>query len=73
MSNHKDRDAILLAELIHHKTCNFNHIDGCGWLYESWDDPEKRNITRNKYLKMAQKILKKVSYDDAVLVISCLD
>lgn len=58
-----------LAELIHSKTCTWNHTDGCDWYYESWEG-FKNNSTKMRYLDKANKILEKVSYADAMYVIS---
>lgn len=55
-----------LAEIIHKKTCRFNHTDGCGWEYESWS---KVGTTRLSYVKKAEAILKNVDYQLAVFTI----
>jgi hypothetical protein len=60
-----------LAEIIHGKVCRHNHEDGCGWYYEKWDGFGK-NSTRMSYLEKANKILEKVSFINAVHVISNL-
>jgi hypothetical protein len=33
-----------IAEVIHEKTCNYNHTDGCGWYYGSWKNPRDEHI-----------------------------
>lgn len=43
-----------LAEYLHQINCNWNHIDGCSWQYESWDEPGN---ARNRYLDKARRIL----------------
>ncbi len=45
-----------LADRLHARGCGLNHIDQCGWEYESWD-----NIgpTREEWLKAAQEKLDK--------------
>ena len=58
-----------LAELIHSKMCLRNHIDGCSWDYSSWEKPDS---SRDNYLKKANKILEKVSFDQAYNVITNL-
>lgn len=30
---------VVLAEQLHRMFCTSNHTDGCGWTYESWDNP----------------------------------
>lgn len=30
-----------LADLLHHTSCHWNHTDGCGYEYESWEDPKQ--------------------------------
>lgn len=65
------RPNLKLAEIIHNSLCKSNHTDGCSWYYEKWDGFGK-NPTRMLYLDRANKILEKVSYKDAVYIISIL-
>lgn len=58
-----------LAELIHTKLCRYNHVDGCGWHYESWKQPLG---ARTEYLKKAQNILKLSKFKEAVKIIEQL-
>ena len=44
-----------LAETFHLTLCGWNHTDGCGWFYESWNDP---GYSRNKYLDIVHQIIK---------------
>ena len=44
-----------LAEAFHSTLCRWNHVDGCGWFYESWNDP---GYSRNKYLDIVHQIIK---------------
>lgn len=61
-----------LATAIHGKTCHWNHIDQCGWEYDSWDQPRKSD-TKSNYLKKAQTILSTgVTFDQAMKVITNL-
>jgi len=60
-----------LATLIHDKTCHWNHTDGCGWMYEKWDD-EKLGYAKLEYLKIARKVLKVTDAATAINVIKCL-
>lgn len=55
---------IEIAELLHGIKCNYNHTDGCGWLYEQ--DYNKNNLAvlwaKNahlSYLRMAKKFVSK--------------
>jgi len=59
-----------LAEIIHSRTCHFNHIDQCAFDYENWTN----NIghSRTPYLKKAENILKKVKIEIAIEVIENL-
>jgi hypothetical protein len=59
----------LLANIIHKKQCRWNHIDGCGWDYESWDNP---GYSRLEYLKKAESMLKNTNFETAVIVINQL-
>jgi hypothetical protein len=47
---------ILIAEELHRIKCRDNHIDGCGWDYESWENP---GYDRNRYLEKAQELMNK--------------
>ena len=58
-----------LAHLIHLKTCNQNHTDGCAWDYENWVDVK---ATRGRYINKAEIILKDVDFNAAYSVISKL-
>lgn len=61
-----------LATAIHGKTCHWNHIDQCGWEYDSWDQPRKSD-TKSNYLKKARTILNTgVTFDQAMKVITNL-
>jgi len=48
------RDPRDVADYIHRKTCNSNHIDGCSYNDESWG---QAGITKLRYLGRAGKIL----------------
>jgi hypothetical protein len=43
-----------IAEALHSMFCHWNHIDGCGWEYESWERP---GWSRDNYLKKARKTI----------------
>lgn len=44
-----------LAELLHKRLCHHNHIDGCGWDYDTWDNTGKYNA-RSEYLTKARAV-----------------
>jgi len=54
-----------LAEILHEKQCNWNHTDGCGWFYESWDNLSTYSARLN-YLAKARAILKDFTFEQAV-------
>lgn len=58
-----------LAELIHDSQCRWNHTDGCGWFYESWDKP---GYSRNEYVEKARNVLKEVPFAQAVKMIKLM-
>ena len=47
-------DAQKLANILHKKKCKHNHTDGCGWYYESWENP---GFCRKEWLGKAEKLL----------------
>lgn len=55
-----------LAEALHSVQCHWNHTDGCGWFYESWDDP---GYSRKEYLRKADAMLNEMSIEHAMKVI----
>jgi hypothetical protein len=56
-----------LAEKIHDRTCSWNHTDGCAWMYENWTD--NLGETRDRYVDIADRVLKKVPYKYAALTL----
>lgn len=58
-----------LADILHSKQCRWNHTDGCGWYYSSWDNT---CATRMEYLRKANAILKEVDFDTAIKVIKLM-
>ncbi len=63
------RNNTSLATLIHKRMCRWNHMDECGWDYESWDKP---GYARNRYLEKADKVLTEVPYETAVKVLELI-
>lgn len=55
-----------LAEALHDVQCTWNHADGCGWYYESWENP---GFSRQEYLKKANEMLNEMTFEDAMKVI----
>lgn len=47
-----------LAEFLHKKLCYGNHIDGCGWEYESWNTfQSNKNNAHTRYFDMSKQLL----------------
>lgn len=46
-----------LAEVLHNIMCHWNHTDGCGWEYDTWDSVLTLNSARATYLIRARKVL----------------
>ena len=57
------------GELIHVSQCRWNHTDGCGWYYESWD---KHGYSRGEYLDKAIKILNEVPFAQAIKMVKLM-
>jgi hypothetical protein len=49
-----ETNATILADLLHEKTCRFNHTDYCGWHYESWENP---GYAKKRFLEKANDML----------------
>ena len=63
-------EAYKLAEVLHSKLCHWNHIDGCGWDYENWDNVKGGDSgSRGRYLEKSINIINKVGYETALKVI----
>jgi uncharacterized Fe-S cluster-containing MiaB family protein len=58
-----------LADIIHDKLCRWNHTDGCGYFYESWNQP---GASRSEYLQKANRILKVTDFETAKRIIELL-
>ena len=58
-----------LAEALHKKLCRWNHTDGCGWFYESWEKP---GFSRNDWLNKAREVLKVTDSETALKVAALL-
>lgn len=51
-----------LANIMHDSTCTWNHTDGCGWGYESWDGATPAgNSTRSRWLEKARQLVSKTA------------
>jgi len=64
-------DAYKLADAIHSHTCRFNHIDQCGYEYQSWDT-ERGIAARSSYVQKANQMLRVTTLEVALKIISCL-
>jgi hypothetical protein len=58
-----------LAELLHSKQCRLAHEDQCGWYYEDWENP---GLYRQLYLKKANDMLNKTSFEEVVKIVKLL-
>lgn len=58
-----------LADLIHDKFCRSNHIDQCGYEYDTWQSP---SWTRLHYLDKANTILSLTDLKTAQAIIRAL-
>lgn len=58
-----------VAELLHRVKCNLNHIDGCGWEYESWLKP---GFAHKRWAEEAERLLHNVPYGAAESVLRFL-
>lgn len=58
-----------LAELMHKKSCRYNHTDGCGWFYDRGDWTE---YSRGEYLGKAKALLSVVDAEKAKAVITAI-
>ena len=65
-----DDDTKELAETLHDTLCNWNHTDGCDWYYHDKDDFTPQ--TKQEYYKAAQEIMKIVSKNDMIAILSIL-
>ena len=59
-----------VAEIIHSKTCSWNHTDGCSWMYENWEKP---GWAKKRALEQAQKMLKFATKEHLLNIFSCLE
>lgn len=50
----------ILAEFIHEKICTHDHTEHCDWFY---DDGSWSSYSRENFLEMSSKILKRESFD----------
>lgn len=62
-------DAMKLATVLHEEQCTANHTDQCGWCYEAWDG---KGWTKERYLKIAKKMLNKHPMETIVDIIKML-
>lgn len=46
-----------LAEELHSKQCHWNHTDGCGWFYSTWEKPGTERIAYREKARLLQRII----------------
>lgn len=44
-----------IADRIHSTTCFANHVEGCSWEYEKWENVNQSHA-KKRYLKKAEKV-----------------
>lgn len=59
-----------LADTLHAVMCHFNHADGCGWHYESWDGPIN---ARQNWVNKAKRIIETVGAENTNMFIAGLE
>lgn len=67
-------ELVQLAETIHTRMCNSNHVDQCSWYYETWANA---GYSRENYLNRARKLQDlcreiQVSVADAIRIIDAI-
>ena len=71
MEKTKLTDAQEVAELSHKKTCNWNHTDGCSWLYEE-QDAKPLGWAKSRELKKAEKMLRHADKETIIKILKKL-
>lgn len=59
---------IKVAEVLHEYLCFSNHVDGCSWGYESWNNP---GHDRQRYLRKAEaaiEVMKVFNFEDKDII-----
>jgi len=56
-----------IADLLHAKSCHYNHIDQCGYNYGTWAN-NASDSTRQKYLRRAEELLARHPGNEAVII-----
>ncbi len=64
--------AFAVADAIHKATCRSNHIDQCGYEYESWKEMPT-NGTKARYFARAETVLKVTDAETAIRVLGCIN
>lgn len=59
-------DNQILAEALHSAQCHWNHTDGCGWYYESWENP---GYSKKEYLEKANNMLSEIPFEQAMRIV----
>lgn len=50
----EERKLQVLCDEVHGLLCHWNHTDGCGYYYESWDRP---GHAKNEEMKRVQRLM----------------
>lgn len=54
------------ATVLHDTLCTSNHMDGCGWEYEKWENVQQ-SYAKKRYLKMARDLTERGFNEDQAL------
>lgn len=63
-------EAQVIADMIHEKHCKGNHQDWCGYLMETWEDPEG---SKKRYQAIAEDMLKLFDYKSCFEMLRNMD
>ena len=56
-----------IADFIHESECHWNHTNGCGYYYESWECP---GISKMPYLERAEKFIEYIQANGVPLKVA---
>lgn len=57
-----------IAEILHKKMCNHNHVDACCWHYDEWPNHRGPHSARQVYLEMAERVLAVADQDEQLAI-----
>jgi len=61
-----------IADMLHETLCQYNHVDGCSYHYEKWDENLHRGAEKLWWLKKAQDFLAAFGTESTLKMISIL-